>query len=75
MAKVLWTLMVIAIARLGQQLKLPYVDVNLAPLGGVASMLQCNPFYACAGQLGMHSPLLTAYFFCLHVAPLCIMHL
>ena len=29
-----WTLMVIAIARLGQQLRLPYLDANIAPEDG-----------------------------------------
>ena len=52
-SKVFWTLMVIAIARLGQQLTLPYVDANLAPQGGVSSMLQCNPPYSPAGYLGL----------------------
>lgn len=34
-----WTLMVIAIARFGQQLRLPYVDANIALQGGTSRML------------------------------------
>ena len=38
-SRIAWTLMVIAIARLGQQLKLPYVDANIAPQSGTACRL------------------------------------
>ena len=34
-----WTLMVIAIARFGQQLRLPYVDANIAQQSGTSSRL------------------------------------
>lgn len=34
-----WTLMVIAIARLGQQLRLPYVDANITPEDGAGCTL------------------------------------
>lgn len=42
-----WTLMVIAIVRFGQQLRLPYVDANIAPQSGTSSTSATSCFAHC----------------------------
>ncbi|KAL3147954.1 hypothetical protein ABBQ38_014249 [Trebouxia sp. C0009 RCD-2024] len=66
-----WTLMVIAIARLGQQLRLPYVDANITPEDGAGYTVEAmmggatrNPYNVFLLGIGpmINASLITAVF-------------
>lgn len=56
-SRVAWTLMVIAIARFGQQLRLPYLDASITPQDNTACMLLIMHTFNYLADEGLAPPL------------------